>query len=62
MEISNKEGINIKKPGVLLVNLILEIRKNENSIDKSKHESLATSMASQTSKFSNIDKDGCTKC
>ena len=60
-EISNKEGINIKEAGDLLVSIILENRKNENSIEY-KRESLVNSLSSQTSKFSNKDSDGCSKC
>ena len=59
IEISNREGINIEEAGMNIVNRILEERKNE-SITGSKNRSNSQSLNS--SKYSNIDGDGCNRC
>ena len=59
IEISNREGINIEEAGMSIVNKILEERKNE-SITGSKNPSNSQSLNS--SKYSNIDGDGCNRC
>ena len=59
IEISNREGINIEEAGMNIVNRILEERKNE-SITGSKNPSNSQSLNS--SKYSNIDGDGCNRC
>ncbi len=55
-EISNKEGINIEKAGLSIVNKILEKRKNDCNIET--NESSRPSDGSYHSKYSNIDNDG----
>ena len=56
IEISNKEGINIEKAGLSIVNKILEKRKNDSNIET--NESSRPSNGSYHSKYSNIDNDG----
>ena len=55
-EISNKEGINIEKAGLSIVNKILEKRKDDSNIET--NESSRSSKTSYHSKYSNIDNDG----
>ena len=55
-EISNKEGINIEKAGLSIVNKILEKRQDDSNIET--NESSRPSDGSYHSKYSNIDNDG----
>ena len=56
IEVSNKEGINIEKAGLSIINKILEKRKDDSNIET--NESSRSSKTSYHSKYSNIDNDG----
>ena len=53
IEISNREGINIEEAGMNIVNRVIEERKNNK---------LKFSQSLNSSKYSNIDGDGCNRC
>ena len=53
IEISNREGINIEEAGMNIVNRVIEERKNNK---------LKFSQSLNTSKYSNVDGDGCNRC
>ena len=58
IEVSNKEGINIEKAGLSIINKILEKRKDDsNNIENSD----VISQLSYHSKYSNIDNDESNK-